>query len=85
MKLICAQDHWPAKAANMLGFGAKPRTKIAGITQGKEYSGTPVTDTTGSIMGGIGDVSSTTQFLIFNDNKEWEHYQLDLFQPVETE
>jgi hypothetical protein len=66
----------------MIGFGAKPRTKIEGLTEGKEYLGTTVTKTSGSVTGGMGSIDSTSQFLIFNDNEEWETYQLDLFEPA---
>lgn len=85
MKLKCVQDYWPAKEPNFIGFGGKPKTKIEGLTENNEYEGTPIAKVYGSIGGGSGDVYSKTHFLIFNDDGEWESYQLDLFEPVEEE
>lgn len=81
MKLKCVQDHWPAKSG-VLGFGAKPKTKIEGITEGKEYSGSPLAELHDWVSTG-GSLDTKNTFLIYNDDEEWETYQLDLFEPAE--
>jgi len=80
MKLKCKQDHWPAKSG-VLGIGAKPRTKIEGLTEGKDYNGSPLAELHDWVANG-GSLNTTITFLIYNDNSEWETYQLNLFEPA---
>ena len=68
MKFKCKQDYLPEKKVNMIGFGAKPRTKIKGITQGVTYDGVIY--------------PTHIEVVIYNDDKSWEYYQLNLFEPI---
>lgn len=81
MKLKCVDDHWAA-TNGFLGIGAKPETKIKGLTLGKVYEGLVVTSVTGDGNIGFGSINSSYDFLIFNDDGEWESYQLNLFEPT---
>lgn len=81
MKIKCNQDHWPA-SKGLLGFGAKDPEKIDGLTKGKTYDGSPVSYVIGSGNIGLGSVETNFQFLIYNDNDEWQKYQLNLFEPI---
>lgn len=82
MKFKCVQDHWEAEQANFLGFGAKPRRKIKGITKGTTYDGVIFPIVTGDGNVGFGSVSTKAEVLIFNDESTWEYYHLNLFSPI---
>lgn len=81
MKIKCKQDHWPA-SKGVLGFGAKEPEKIEGLTQGKTYDASPVSDVSGDGNLGFGSINTEVKFLIYNDNDEWDYYQLNLFEPI---
>lgn len=78
MKLRCTQNRTPA-TNGILGFGAKPECAIIGITQGTVYDGNPINILSG---GGERTVSNEVQFLIYNDQQEWEFYDINLFEPI---
>lgn len=78
MKVICVDAHWEA-TKGILGLGAKPRRPIPGLTEGKKYDVEVVNIVDG---GGSCSVGNNVQFLIFNDNEEWETYSTDCFKPV---
>lgn len=82
MKLKCITDN----ITEIKGFLRKRKEviKVEGITIGKIYSGTIYLDVSGSINGGFGNVSTESHFLIYNDNKEWAFYDMELFIPYES-
>lgn len=75
MKLKCVTGY-EAPSNGFLGLGAHGRKPIDGLTEGKEYSGEVCPLASGQYT------STTVYFLIYNDNKEWETYDLNLFTPV---
>jgi len=80
MNIKCIQDYWP-ETKGILGIGAKHREKINGLTKGQIYNATPVSITEGEGNIAFGTIGTTVKFLIFNDDGEWQTYQLGLFQP----
>lgn len=80
MKLRCVRDYddvttgWFNKITRQV--------KVPGISYGKVYDGTPVNYTGGSGNIGFGNISTSHYFMIFNDNKEWEMYDLYHFEPA---
>lgn len=79
MKVVCVDAYWDA-TNGFLGLGAKPKRPIEGLTEGKTYEGSPVTTVSGGSMNT--SVSTCIEFLIFNDNEEWQTYSVDCFRPV---
>lgn len=78
MKLICVQDHWPA-SNGVMGIGAKPRRRIAGLTEGKTYFGNVVGEASGQY--------TTTDFyiIVFDDNRQWTKHKMFLFEPADDQ
>lgn len=78
MKIKCNQDYWPAKTG-VLGVGVCEPEKIDGLTLGKTYDASPVFNE-GYVF--LGSIDITIKFLIYDDNEEWNSYQLNLFEPI---
>ena len=80
MKLKCVKAH-EDPSNGFLGIGAHGRRPIEGLTIGKEYEGSPI-----ALVSNWTDMTTIDQdnyeFLIFNDNEEWETYDLNLFSPI---
>jgi hypothetical protein len=77
MKLKC-RVAYEKPSDGFLGIGAHGRKPIAGLTEGKEYEVALASDASGQQY-----TSTTFYFLVYNDNGEWETYDLDLFGPAE--
>jgi len=80
-KLICVDAYYDA-TSGFLGMGAKPKRPIEGLTEGKEYTGYPVSEVRGEGNIGFGSISTQVNFLIFNDDGEWQTYNVDCFKPL---
>ena len=78
MKLKCVKDFTDA-SNGIFGIGRSDAEKIDGLTKGKTYD-TQVLNTLS--YGGNMSVSNDIKFLIYNDNEEWETYDLNLFSPI---
>lgn len=71
MKLKCIKN------TRMKGIFNKRLVKLDGLTQDKKYFGFLLSDA-------CGDITHTTPyFLIYNDQREWEKYNIEYFAPVE--
>lgn len=81
MKLVCVKD----SIEETKGF-FKPKTinvKVQGLTNGKTYSGTAISVPHGDGNVGFGSINTNIYFLVFDDNGNWEQYELELFRPEE--
>lgn len=81
IKLLCVDGFYNA-TNGFLGLGAKPKRKIEGLTEGMQYTGYPVTEVSGDGNIGFGSISTQISFLIYNDDGEWQTYNVDCFKPV---
>lgn len=81
MKVRCVQDKTPA-SNGFLGLGAHPEQQIEGLTKGNTYTVAPVSDVSGDGNLGFGSISTEIRFLAYNDNGEWETYDVNLFEPI---
>lgn len=79
MKIKCIKAYKDS-SNGILGIGRRDRQPIKGLTQGKIYDTQVVTSVEGS--GNSISFNNYHYFLIFNDNKEWETYDLNLFEPI---
>lgn len=78
MKLKCIKARTDA-SEGFLGIGAHGPEPIEGLTEGKTYDAQVVNELSG---GGNMSVDNNYYFLIYNDNDEWETYDLNLFSPI---
>lgn len=88
MKLICVNDREEVEYKTGIFSSEKRKEKVDGITEGKTYSGELMALCNNSRWEGIDQ--SRTQinfedygFLIYDDNGEWECYDLYHFKPAE--
>lgn len=80
MKLKCKVAHQEA-TNGLFGVGAKPRTRIDGLTLGKEYVGNLV-PLVNNFSQSTTIAASDIKAMIYNDNQEWKAYSLNLFEPA---
>lgn len=78
MKLKCVKARTDA-SNGIFGIGAHGPEPIEGLTEGKTYDAQIVNELSG---GGNMSVDNNYYFLIYNDNDEWETYDLNLFSPI---
>ena len=80
MKLKCKTGFKPA-TNGILGIGAKPRRPIKGLTEGNTYTGELV-PAAFSVLEGTRIDESDICAMLYNDEQEWECYDLNLFEPI---
>lgn len=78
MKLKCIKARTDA-SNGLFGIGAHGPEPIEGLTLGKTYDAQLVNELSG---GGNLSVDNNYYFLVYNDNDEWETYDLNLFSPI---
>lgn len=81
MKLKCKQGYFNA-TNGIMGFGAKPRRPIEGLTEGKEYIGELVPIVYNVMNQGTTINEDDIKVMIYNDDGNWKPYQLNLFEPA---
>jgi len=78
MKLKCIKARTDA-SNGLFGIGAHGPEPIEGLTEGKVYDAQVLNTLS---YGGNMSVSNSIEFLLYNDNSEWETYDLNLFSPI---
>lgn len=75
MKIKCIKNMTDG-CSGVFGIGISYPEVISGITLGKVYDAEVI-----NMVSGNGNHNST-QFMIYDDNKEWTSFDLNLFEPA---
>ena len=78
MKLKCIRNK-TLPSSGFLGLGAHGGELIEGLTPYRVYEGQVIN----ILSNGAGSfpISNELKFLVFSDNKKWESFDIELFEP----